>query len=84
MRVPFGRLQAQSLTGNDPVEVATLRYKAAYLEYHDVMDRNAELSMDGGKPSQESMLQEEVAFEKLDSARQALLEATALAHPTVH
>ena len=84
MRVPFGRLQAQSLTGNDPVEVATLRYKAAYLEYHDVMDRNAELSMDCGKPSQESMLQEEVAFEKLDSARQALLEATALAHPTVH
>ena len=84
MRVPFGRMQAQSLTGNDPVEVATLRYKAAYLEYHDVMDKNAELSMDGGKPSQESMLQEEAAFEKLDSARQALLEATALAHPTVH
>ena len=84
MRVPFGRLQAQSLTGNDPVEVATLRYKAAYLEYHDVVDKNAELRIDGVKPSEESMLQEEVAFEKLESARQALLEATALAHPTVH
>ena len=84
MTVRFGRIQAQSLAGNDPVEVATLRYKAAYVEYHDVMDKNEELSMDGGKPSQKSMLQEEVAFEKLDSARQALLEATALAHPTLH
>ena len=38
----------------------------------------------GVKPSEETMLKEEVAFEKLESARQALLEATALAHPTVH
>jgi hypothetical protein len=84
MKVPFGRLHAKSLTSNDPVEAATLRYKAAYHEYHGVVDRNAELRIDGVKPSEESILEEEVALEKLDCAQHALLEATALAHPTVH
>jgi hypothetical protein len=82
--MPFGRLDAQSLSGDDAVEVASLRYKAAYLEYHDAVDKNAELSLDGVKPSEESLLHEEQAYEKLDSARQALFDAAALAHPTLH
>ncbi len=84
MKAPFGRVQAQSLSGDDPVEVATLRYKAAYLEYHDAVDKNAELSLDGVKPSDEALLQEEQAFDKLVSARQALFDAAARAHPTLH
>ena len=84
MKVAFGRMKAQSLMSNDPVEAAKLRYKAAYREYHDAVDKNAELRVDGVKPSEESILQEEAAFEKLDSAQHALLEAKALAHPSVH
>lgn len=69
---------------DDPVELATLRYKAAYAEYRGVVDKNAEVSMCGEKPSENAMLHEERAFDELDSARYALFSAAAVAFPTVH
>ena len=84
MKLPFGRLQVKHASSDDPLEAATLLYKAAYVEYHDVVEKNAELSLDGLKLSDESQLLEEEAFERLDSARQAMFDASALAHPTIH
>jgi hypothetical protein len=69
---------------DDPVELATLRYKAAYAEYQGVVDKNAEVSMSGDKPSESALLEEERAFDELDSAREALFNAAAVAFPTVH
>lgn len=69
---------------DDPVELATLRYKAAYAEYRVLVDRHSELSMTGRKPSPLALLEEERAFEELDSARYALFTAAAVAFPTVH
>jgi len=84
VKVPFGQLRAKSLATDDPVEAATLLYKVAYLEYHDAVDKNAELCWGGVQPSDEALLQEEEAYERLDSARQALFNAAALANPTIH
>ena len=69
---------------DDPVELATLRYKAAYVEYRGVVDKNAEVSMCGDKPSEDALLEEERAFDELDSARYALFSAAAVAFPTIH
>jgi hypothetical protein len=66
------------------VERLTLRYKAAFDEYQGIVDKNAEACFTGGKPSEQSLLEEERAFEELDSARHALLEAAAHACPTIH
>jgi hypothetical protein len=69
---------------DDPVELATLRYKAAYAQYRGLVDKNAEVSMTGTKPSEGALLDEERAFDELDSARYALFNAAAVAFPTVH
>ena len=69
---------------DDPVELATLRYNTAYAEYRGVVDKNAEVSMRGGKPSQGALLEEERAFDELDCAREALFNAAAVAFPTIH
>ena len=69
---------------DDPVELATLRYKAAYAQYRGHVDKNAEISMYGDQPSDGALLEEERAFDELDSARYALFSAAAVAFPTVH
>jgi hypothetical protein len=69
---------------DDAVERLTMRYKAAFAEYQGILDKNAELNLTGDKPSERALLEEERAFEELDVARQALLDAAALAYPTVH
>ncbi len=66
------------------VEVLTLRYKTAFDEYQDIVDKNAELSLMGDKLSQQAQQAEERAFDELDSARYALLDAASLAYPTIH
>jgi hypothetical protein len=66
------------------LELLTLRYKAAFAEYQDILDKNAERNLTGVRPSQRAVLEEERAFEELDVARHALLDAAALADPTVH
>jgi hypothetical protein len=66
------------------IEKLTTRYKAAFDEYQVIVDKNAELSLLGEKPSQQALLDEERAFEKLDFARHELLEAAARACPTIH
>jgi hypothetical protein len=65
-------------------ERLTMRYKAAFAEYQDILDKNAELNLAGCRLSKRALLEEERAFEELDVARHALLDAAALAYPTVH
>lgn len=69
---------------DDAVERAMLRYRAAFAEYEDVVDKNTELTLSGGKPSQRARFDEERAFEELDCARHALFTAAAVAFPTIH
>jgi hypothetical protein len=69
---------------DDPVELATVRYKAAFAEYQGFVNRHTELSMSGSKPSPLALLAEERACEALDSARNALFNAASVAFPTVH
>ncbi len=68
----------------DNVDVLTLRYRTAFEEYQDIVDKNAELSLMGDKPSPQAQLEEERAFDELDSARYALLGAASQAYPTIH
>jgi len=70
--------------GHDAVEVAMVRYKAAFAEYEGVVDKNSELRLNGDRPSKRARLEEERAFEELDSARHALFTAAAVAFPTIH
>jgi hypothetical protein len=72
------------LTGDDVVERLTLRYETAFAEYQDIVIKNTELNMTRGKLSWEAQREEELAFDELDSARYALLNAAALADPTIH
>jgi hypothetical protein len=44
----------------------------------------SKLSLRGAKPSQLARLEEERAFEELDSARHAVFTAAAVAFPTIH
>lgn len=69
---------------DDPVELATLRYRAAFAVYEFVVDKNARMSMRGDKPSKRARLDEERAYDELDSARHALFTAAAVAFPTIH
>jgi pentose-5-phosphate-3-epimerase len=82
MKAVFPPMTELSSMGN--VEVLTLRYKTAFDEYQDIVDKNAELSLMGDKPSQQAQQAEERAFDELDSARYALLDAASLAYPTIH
>jgi hypothetical protein len=69
---------------DDVIEQLTLRYQAAFEEYQDIVVKNTELNMTGGKLSRQAQREEELAFDELDSARYALLNAAALADPTIH
>jgi hypothetical protein len=69
---------------NDAVDVHSVRYKAACKAYHHLVDRNKDLYLRGGKPSDTARQDEERAFDELDCARHALLDAAALAYPTIH
>jgi hypothetical protein len=62
----------------------TLRYQVAFAEYQDVVVKNTEVNLTSGKLSRQAQLEEELAADELDSARYALLNAAALAHPTIH
>jgi hypothetical protein len=84
MKAAFGGQHEQYASMDDNVEALTLRYKAAFAEYQGLMNKHAELCMSGGKPSEQALLEEERAFEELDVARYALLDAAALAYPTIH
>ena len=68
----------------DDVDALTLRYRTAFEQYQDIVDKNAEASLMGDKPSPQAQLEEERAFDALDSARYALLDAAAQAYPTIH
>ena len=72
------------VTHDDVVERLTLRYQVAFAEYQDVVVKNTELNMTGGSLSPQAQREEELAFDELDSARYALLNAAALADPTIH
>jgi hypothetical protein len=76
--------QRAHLASDDAVERAMSRYETACMEYEGVVDQNTELSLRGGKPSQLARLEEERAFEELDSARHAVFTAAAVAFPTIH
>lgn len=69
---------------DDAVERAMIRYRAAHVEYEVAVIKNSELTLNGGKPSQEARLDEERAFDELDCARHALFTAAAAAFPTIH
>jgi hypothetical protein len=69
---------------NDAIDLFSVRYRAAYEVYQQVVDRNADLCLSGGKPSDAALQDEERAFDELDCARHALLDAAALAYPTIH
>jgi hypothetical protein len=84
VRVSFFPESAQCQPLDDALELLTLRYQAAFVEYRWLVDRNAGLNMSGDRPSEHALYEEERAFEELDVARQALLDAAALEHPTVH
>jgi len=69
---------------DDIVERLTTRYQVAFAEYQDVVVKNTELNMTSGSLSRQARCEEELASDELDSARYALLNAAALAHPTMH
>jgi hypothetical protein len=69
---------------NDAVDVHSVRYKAAYEVYQQLVDKHANLYFSGGKPSDAARQDEERAFDELDCARHALIDAAALAYPTIH
>jgi hypothetical protein len=66
------------------VETLTLRYRAAFARYQGLVRDNTALSLSGGRPSVKALLAEEEAFEDLDGARHALLDAAARANPSIH
>ena len=69
---------------DDNVALLTVRYRNAFESYKGIADQNTQLNLTGGKPSKQALVEEELAFEELDRARQALLDAAAEAYPTVH
>lgn len=84
MKVSFGRDAALYPEMDDTFDVLTTRYRAAVVQYQHLMNKNARLNLSGDKPSAQQLLDEERAFEELDCARHALLDAATLANPTVH
>lgn len=80
----FVRAAAQYGMVEDAVELLTARYKAAFIEYQGIVDRNAEAYSNGVGASLRSLADEERAFEALDCARHALLAAAEQAYPTIH
>jgi hypothetical protein len=84
MKVTFGRDAALYPEMDDTFDVVTTRYRAAVLQYQHLTNKNARLNLSGDKPSAQQLLDEERAFDELDCARQALLDAAIEAHPTLH
>jgi hypothetical protein len=78
------RLAAGYCSADGVVEALTARYRAAFARYQGLVRDNAALSLSGGRPSLQALLDEEEAFVDLDGARHALLEAAARAHPSIH
>lgn len=70
--------------GGDAVELAMVRYQAAFEMYEDVVDMNTWLRLNGDQPSMRARREEERAFDELDCARHALFAAAAVAYPTIH
>ena len=69
---------------DDVVERLTLRYELAFSAYQDVVVKNTEINMTRGSLSRQAQREEELACDELDRARYALLDAAALAYPTIH
>ena len=69
---------------DEAVDIMTVRYKAAYAQYQQRVDENRNLYLSGCRPSHEARRDEERALDELDCARHALLDAAALAYPTIH
>jgi hypothetical protein len=84
MNVLFGQPYPEPFASDEHFAQVTVRYRTAFVKYQDVVDRNTELMLNGGKPSKLAHLEEERAFEELDVARHALLAAAELAYPTIH
>jgi hypothetical protein len=85
MTGPFGWQPVECpLAHDDDVERLMLRYEAAFAEYQDVVVKNTALNMMRGGLTREAQLEEEIAFDELDSARYALINAAALTNPTIH
>jgi hypothetical protein len=78
------RLGTRDPAIDDTFKLLTARYRVAYEQYQGITDKNAELSLTGSRPSEEALLDEERAFDELDVARHALLDAASQAYPTVH
>ena len=75
--------QRENPASDDPVELATQRYQTAFAVYQCIVEENTEMTMTGDKLSRRARLEEERAFEELDSARFALFVAAAVAFPTI-
>lgn len=69
---------------DDAIALLTVRYRAACSDYQAIADRNTELTLTGERPSKQARFEEERAFEELDVARHALLNAAALVYPMIH
>lgn len=69
---------------DDTLALLTSRYKAAYNEYQAIMEMNNELALMGAKRAPQDVIDEERAFDRLDAARYALLNAAAQGYPTIH
>jgi hypothetical protein len=84
VKVSFGRDAALYPAMDETFDVLTMRYHAAAQQYQELVNKHARLNLSGGKPSAQQLLDEELAFDVLDSARHALLHAASEAHPTLH
>lgn len=85
MKGSFGWQPMEGPVADDGVVARlTLRYQVAFAEYQDVVVKNTEVNLTSGKLSRQAQREEELAADELDSARYALLNAAALAHPTIH
>lgn len=84
MKISFFPESADGSSMDDTLDLLTLRYQEAFAQYRCLADRNSRLNLSGDRPSERARHEEERAFERLDVARNALLDAAARAHPTVH
>jgi hypothetical protein len=84
VKLPVSQPPAREPALEDAVRLLTRRYQVAYQQYQRIVDENAELNRTGNTLSEQALLDEERAFEELDVARHALLEAATQAYPTVH
>jgi hypothetical protein len=84
VKVHFGRQAVLYPEMDDTFDGVIQRYRVAVLRWQDLTDKNAHVSLNGEKLSDERRLDEERAYDEVDSARQAVFAAAALAHPTIH